>query len=259
MKREPGDLPGLRGSTTASEANLSHEGCGKDYTMHIEPGVVDGAKLALSYATAAAAGGLLLKMSWDTIRKDGGVAALGIRSVITTLLVFAFFEILPHHAVGVSEVHFILGSTLYLIFGAGPAAIGLALGLLVQGILFAPFDLPQYGMNVTTLLVPLYAMSLIAKRIIPEGTAYKDVSYKQALALSTSYQGGIVMWVGFWALYGHGFGAENLAQIAAFGAAYMLVIIIEPIADLGVLALAKTISGLKGNPVVTARLHGHAA
>jgi hypothetical protein len=227
--------------------------------MHIEPGVVDGAKLALSYATAAAAGGLLLKMSWDTIRNDGGAAALGLRSAITTLLVFSFFEILPHHAVGVSEVHFILGSTLYLLFGAGPAAIGLALGLLIQGVLFAPFDLPQYGMNVTTLLVPLYAMSLIAGRIIPAGTAYKDVSYKQALALSTSYQGGIVMWVGFWALYGHGFGAENLSQIAAFGGAYMLVILIEPLADLGILALAKTVNGLQGNPLVSARLHGHAA
>jgi len=239
--------------------NLSHEGCGKEYKMHIEPGVVDGAKLALSYATAAAAGGLLMKMSWDTIRKDGGVAALGMRSVITTLLVFVFFEVFPHHAIGVSEVHFILGSTLYLMFGAGPAAIGLALGLLVQGVFFAPFDLPQYGMNVTTLLVPLYAMSMIARRIIPAGTAYKDVSYKQALALSTSYQGGIVMWVGFWALYGHGFGAENLAQIAAFGGAYMLVVIIEPIADLGVLALAKSLDGFKGNPMFNSRLHSHAA
>lgn len=227
--------------------------------MHIEPGVVDGAKIVLSYATAAAAGGLALKMSWDTVRNDGGVAALGLRSVFTTLLVFCFFEVFPHHAVGVSEVHLILGSTLYLLFGGGPAAIGLALGLLVQGVAFAPFDLPQYGMNVTTLLVPLYAMSLIAKRIIPAGTAYKDVSYKQALALSTSYQGGIVMWVGFWALYGHGFGAENLSQIAAFGAAYMLVIIVEPVADLGVLALAKTFSGLRGSPAVSGRLYAQAA
>jgi hypothetical protein len=261
MKREPGDLPGheWKPEQPASVSNLSHEGCGKDYKMHIEPGVVDGAKLALSYATAAAAGGLLLKMSWDTIRNDGGVAALAMRSVVTTLLVFSFFEILPHHAVGVSEVHFILGSTLYLIFGAGPAAIGLALGLLVQGLFFAPFDLPQYGMNVTTLLVPLYAMSLIARRIIPAGTAYRDVSYKQALALSTSYQGGIVMWVGFWALYGHGFGAENLSQIAAFGAAYMLVIIVEPVADLAVLAIAKNMSGTMGNPMFNGRLHGPAA
>jgi hypothetical protein len=260
IKREPGDLPGLwKPQSRDSNSNLLHDGCRKGLEMHIEPGVVDGAKLALSYATAAAAGGLMMKMSWDTIRKDGGVASLAMRSVATTLLVFSFFEVFPHHAVGVSEVHLILGSTLYLMFGAGPAAIGLALGLLIQGVFFAPFDLPQYGMNVTTLLVPLYAMSLIAKRIIPAKTAFKDISYKQTLALSTSYQGGIVMWVGFWALYGHGFAAENLVQIASFGAAYMLVIIVEPIADLGVLAIAKNWHKLDGNPLVSNRVYGHAA
>jgi ABC-type Co2+ transport system permease subunit len=40
--------------------------------------------------------------------------------------------------VGVSEVHLILGTTLLLIFGAAPAAIGLAAGLLVQSLFFAP-------------------------------------------------------------------------------------------------------------------------
>ena len=40
---------------------------------------------------------------------------------------FSFFEVLPHAPVGVSEVHLILGSTLFLILGAAPAAIGLAL------------------------------------------------------------------------------------------------------------------------------------
>jgi hypothetical protein len=80
--------------------------------MHIEPGVVDGAKIVLSYATAAASFGLAGKMALDTIRKDGGVVSLAARSVATTALVFTFFEILPHHPVGVSEVHLILGSTL---------------------------------------------------------------------------------------------------------------------------------------------------
>ena len=136
--------------------------------MHIEPGVVDGAKIVLSYATAAASFGLAAKMALDSIRRDGGPGAFVVRSVIATALVFSFFELLPHYPVGVSEVHLILGSTLFLILGAGPAAIGLALGLLIQGVFFAPFDLPQYGMNVTTLLVPLYGVNLLAKRIIPE-------------------------------------------------------------------------------------------
>ena len=58
---------------------------------------------------------------------------------------FVVFEILPHWPVGVSEVHLILGSTLFLVVGAAPAAIGLAAGLLFQGLFFAPFDLPQFG------------------------------------------------------------------------------------------------------------------
>lgn len=211
--------------------------------MHIEPGIVSGAKIILSYGTAAASLGLAAKMLVDSLRAEGSALPVVVRSVLTTALVFSFFELLPHHAVGVSEVHLILGSTLYLIFGGGPAAVGLALGLLIQGLFFAPFDLPQYGMNVTTLLVPLWAMGLLAKRIIPPNTAYKDVGYLQALSLSTSYQGGIVLWVGFWSLYGHGLSAGNLAQVATFGGAYMLVVLVEPLIDLAVLAGAKLISG----------------
>ncbi|QFS99139.1 hypothetical protein FIV06_17035 [Labrenzia sp. THAF191b] len=226
--------------------------------MHIEPGIVDGAKIVLSYGTAAASFGLLGKMALDTIRKSG-VLSLAVRSVITTVAVFCFFEILPHYPVGVSEVHFILGSTLFLMFGAGPAAIGLAAGLLLQGALVAPFDLPQYGINVTTLLVPLWGVSLLANRIIPEKTAYVDVSYVQALALSTTFQAGIVGWVAFWAFYGQGFGAENMVSVGSFGFAYMLVILGEPLADLAVLAAAKTLAPLTKNLAFENRLHNAAA
>jgi hypothetical protein len=226
--------------------------------MHIEPGIVDGAKIVLSYGTAAASFGLLGKLALDTIRKSG-VASLAVRSVITTLLVFSFFEVLPHYPVGVSEVHFILGSTLFLMFGAGPAVIGLAAGLVLQGFLLAPFDLPQYGVNLTTLIVPLWGVSLLAKKIIPEKTAYVDVSYAQALALSTVYQGGIVAWVSFWAFYGQGFGAENMASIGAFGVAYMLVILGEPLVDLAVLAGAKTLAPFTKTIAFNSRLHEAAA
>ncbi|KGB82391.1 hypothetical protein JT55_07665 [Rhodovulum sp. NI22] len=222
--------------------------------MHIEPGLVAGAKMALSYATAAGAAAYGLKLSIDTIRQSG-VPALILRGVISTLLVFTFFELMPHYPVGVSEVHFILGSTLFLLFGGGPAAIGLALGLLAQGVFFAPFDLPQYFINVTTLLVPLYAVSALAKRIIAPGTAYVDLKYGQALALSTAYQGGVVAWVAFWALYGQGFGAENIASVLTFGGAYMLVVIIEPLADLAVLAGAKALRGLSNTPLLTSRVY----
>ena len=225
--------------------------------MHIEPGLVDGTKIWLSYATAAGAGAYGLKLAWDTARENGPVSVL-LRSAATSALVFCFFELLPHYPVGVSEVHLILGTTLFLIFGAGAASIGLALGLLIQGLFFAPFDLPQYGMNVTTLLVPLFAVSFLARKIIAPETPYVELRYRQALALSTAYQAGVVAWVAFWAFYGRGFTAENTMAIATFGGAYMLVIVVEPLADLAVLAVAKGLHRLKGSGLLERRLYNPA-
>jgi ABC-type Co2+ transport system permease subunit len=229
--------------------------CSKmDTTMHIEPELISPEKMLLAYATAAAAGGVAVKLAWDALKERGPVSLLA-RSVAATAAVFCFFEVLPHHAVGVSEVHLILGSTLLLILGAAPAAIGLALGLLLQGLFFAPFDLPQYFANVTTLLLPLFAIKLLADRIIRPDTPYVDLSYSQALALSATYQGGVVIWVGFWALYGQGVGIDNLVSVGTFGAAYMLVVLLEPLIDLAVLAGAKLVRGLDRTGLVTPRLY----
>lgn len=225
--------------------------------MHMEPGVVDGAKIVLSYATGAAASGYALKLAADTAREAGVLPLVG-RTVLTTALVFCFFEVFPHYPVGVSEVHLILGSTLFLLFGAAPAALGLAFGLLIQGLFFAPFDLPQYGMNVTTLLVPLFGLSALARRVIAPATPYVELKYGQALALSTTYQAGVVAWVAFWSIYGGGLAAQNLVEIAQFGGAYMLVILVEPLVDLAVLFAAKQLHALTSGRLFTARLH-HAA
>jgi len=225
--------------------------------MHIEPGVVHGAKMILSYATAAGAVTYSAKMAWDALKNRGPIS-LAARSVMATIAVFIFFEILPHFAVGISEVHFILGTTLLLILGTAPAAIGLMAGLALQGMLFAPSDVPMISVNVTTLLVPLFGIHMLAKRIIAPGTAYVDLSYAQALKLSAAYQGGVVAWVAFWAIYGQGFGAENLAAVGAFGVAYMSVLLIEPVADLAILAAAKKMRGLEGSGLVTPRLYAAA-
>ena len=221
--------------------------------MHIEPGIVDGAKIVLSYVTAVAAGGCTLRETAKAVRANGALPIMG-RTLATTGLVFAFFQILPHFPVGVSEVHFILGSTLFLLFGVAPAAIGLVSGLLLQGLFFAPFDLPQYGMNVTTLLVPLFALQLVANRVIAPQTRYVELRYRQALALSTTYQAGIVTWVAFWALYGEGVSGQTVASVATFGAAYLTVIIVEPLADLGVLAAAKGLHRMKDSALLNRRL-----
>ena len=222
--------------------------------MHIEPGIVNGAKIALSYLTAAGAAWYSLKLTLQSVTSVG-VTSFVARTVLAMLATFCFFEVLPHFPVGVSEVHFILGSTLFLLFGVAPAAIGLAAGLLLQGAIFAPADLPQYFINTTTLLVPLFAVSALAKRIIAPDTAYVDLSYTQALKLSTTYQAGVVAWVAFWAFYGQGFGAETFTAVTSFGVAYMLVVIIEPLVDLAVLAGAKALRALEKTGFVQARVY----
>ena len=223
--------------------------------MHIEPGIVDSAKIGLSYVTATVAILGVAKASFSNIKKSNPLTFL-VKSVVTTILVFTFFQILPHYSIGVSEVHFILGSTLFLLFGLAPASVGLALGLLIQGMFFSPIDLPQYGMNITTLLVPLMALSYVANKIIAKDTPYIELKYKQVFKLSLVYQAGIVGWVTFWAIYGQGVGVENLLNILSFGGAYMLVVLIEPLVDLGVLAIAKfSVSKLNKNSFFDKRLY----
>ncbi len=151
--------------------------------MHIEAGVVSGAKMVLGYATATGVIGMGAKLAWENI-KENGFLSFVLKSIFATMIVFSCFEILPHYPVGVSEVHLILGTTIFLIFGVAPAMVGLALGLLIQGIFFAPFDLPQYGINVTTLLASMLILYGASKKIIPQNIAYKDITYSQMLKMS---------------------------------------------------------------------------
>lgn len=226
--------------------------------MHIEPELVTGAKLLLSYATATVSLGLVARASLNAIKEEG-ISKLAIRSLMSVIAVFAFFELFIHHSVGVSEVHLILGSSLFLLLGPAAAGIGLMGGLLIQGMFFAPIDLPQYGMNVTTLLLPLFAMSELAKRIIPQNTKYVDLNYSQTLKLSFSYQGGIIAWVAFWAIYGQGLEASNLISVATFSGAYLSVILLEPLVDLGLLALAKTLRNFSVSALFEKRLYASQA
>ncbi len=206
--------------------------------MHIEPGVVTGAKIFLSYGTGVAVVGMGAKLAWEHI-KQSGVLSLILRTIITIGLVFTFFEVLPHYPVGVSEVHLILGTTMLMLFGVAPTMLGLALGLLLQGVTVAQFDLPQYGMNVTTLLASMLILNMATKKIVPQGTAYKDISYTQMLKMSVIWEGAIVSWVAFWAFYGQGFSAENIHNVLTFGGAYMLVVLLEPLIDLAILSAVK--------------------
>ena len=221
--------------------------------MHIEPGIVDGAKMGLAFATAAGASAYAAKLAISDIARSN-VVSFAARAALATVGTFVFFEVLPHFPVGVSEVHFILGTTLFLILGAAPAALGLALGLLVQGLFFAPTDLPMYFVNLTTLLVPLFAMTALARHVVPSAKAYVDLEYSEVLELSAMYQGGVVAWVAFWVFYGQGVGAETFQSVWTFAGAYMLVVLIEPVVDLAVLAFAKAGRRFEGSPLLSQRL-----
>lgn len=225
--------------------------------MHIEPGVVDGAKMAFAYATAAGAAGYTAKLALGDLAKSN-IGSFAVRTGLAAIGTFIFFEVLPHFAVGVSEVHFILGTTLFLLMGAAPAAIGLVLGLLLQGTFFSPSDMSMIFVNATTLLVPLFAVHAVANRFIPKDKAYVDLAYADVLKLSAMYQGGVIAWVAFWVFYGQGVSVDTFASVATFGAAYMLVILIEPVADLAVLAGAKTLRSGSLARLFTARLYNAA-
>jgi hypothetical protein len=212
----------------------------RKYKMHIEPGIVNGAKIGLSYFTGAAAIAIGLKLLIQRIFNNTSVLLTAVRCLITTLFVFSFFEILPQYPLGVSEVHFIFGATLFLFFGAGATAFGLVAGLSLQGFLLAPSDLPQLYINISTLLFPLFAVSYISKKIIPANIAYTDLKYRHVISLTSIYQGGIILWVAFWCFYGQGFNQETFYNVGIFSLAYSTVIGIECLLDVGLLATLKS-------------------
>lgn len=223
--------------------------------MHIEPGLVDSSKMVLSYATAAAAAIYTIKQMASDVTSRG-VVSLTLRMVISTALVFAFFQVMPHYRAGVSEVHFIFGSTLFLLFGSAPSAVGMAAGLFLQGALFEPIDLPQFGMNVTTLIAPLLLVSSLANKIVSPKTAYADLTYRQTFALSSVYQAGIVTWVSFWVIYGQGMSMATVSSLASFASAYIAVIMVEPLVDAVVLSTAKMFK--KNSAIFSYRLYSEA-
>ncbi len=208
--------------------------------MHIEPGVVNGAKIGLSFLTGAAAIALGLKFLIQQMFNNTSVLVTAVRCLITTIFVFSFFEVLPQYPLGVSEVHFIFGATLFIFFGAGATAFGLVAGLSLQGIFLAPSDLPQLYINISTLLFPLFAVSYISKKIIPANIAYTDLKYRQVISLTGIYQGGIILWVAFWCFYGQGFNQETFYNVGIFSLAYSTVIGIECLLDVGLLATLKS-------------------
>ena len=198
----------------------------KERDMHIEPSLVTGLKFVLSYfkTEGTLTGGI--KLTLEALRQWGAIY-LTERVILATLIAVTVFEILTHFLIRMSEVYFILGSAL-LFFGVAPAAFGLAARLLTQRLFFVLISLPQYFMHLTSLLIPLFVLSVIAKTVITPKTASVELSNCLALLLSTSDQAAIVGWVAFWAFYSQGFDAEAAASIGLFSIVYITQISWKP-------------------------------
>lgn len=194
--------------------------------------------MVIGYATAAGVVSLTTLSLFKEVLKGQIGRVLG-ASLVVTLLTFLSFEVLLHPTVGVSEVHLILGSSMLLLLGVVPTAIGMMAGLALQGFVVSPSDLPQFGMNVTTLLASFFATAFIAKRFIPSRYRYVDLSYKDVVKLSLLFQGSIVTWVSFWVILGQGASVSTLQSIGAFGLAYLAVIAIEVVLNIALLGFLR--------------------
>jgi hypothetical protein len=210
--------------------------------MHVEPGIVDGTKMVIGYATAAGVVSLTTLSLFKEVLK-GQIGRMLVASLVASLLTFLSFEVLPHPTVGISEVHLILGSSMLLLLGVVPTAIGMMAGLALQSFVFSPSDLPQFGMNVTTLLASLFATAFIAKRFISSQSRYVDLSYKDVVKLSLLFQGSIVSWVSFWVILGQGTSVSMLQSIGAFGLVYLAVIAIEVVLNIALLGFLRASKG----------------
>jgi hypothetical protein len=71
-----------------------------------------------------------------------------------------------HLPVGPSELHFLGAMPIYLALGFVPTLFGFAIGLLAQGLIFAPADLVHLGVNFLSLAVPLVLVhATLGKRL----------------------------------------------------------------------------------------------
>lgn len=186
--------------------------------MHIEPGVLNAAKIV--FANAAAISTLAVFAP-----KLLGRPQNWIKTVLAALFFSIFMEVYSV-PVGPSELHFIGASAVYLLFGFVPALFGFAIGLLLQGLFFEPSDLMHLAVNSLSLLVPLIAAhGLFGRHFHREGG--RRISWAEVVKFDAVFYGGVVMMVGFWLSLGQEPAA--LSNWAMFAAAYMPIILLEPV------------------------------
>jgi len=191
--------------------------------MHIEPGVLSQAKVAFASISAVAVLGAHLPALFKQPSQ-----------LLRTLLAATFFSLFMqafHMKVGPSELHFVGAMPIYLVFGFLPTLFGFALGLLAQGLLFEPQDLVHLSVNTLSLAVPLIVLHHTL------GRKLSSLTVAQVLKLDAAYYAGVTLMVGFWLSIGEV--ATPVAAWATFASSYLVIVLLEPVATLGVLALVR--------------------
>ena len=195
--------------------------------MHIEPGILSGAKIA---AANLAAIGLAAAQAPQLVKRP--------QLVLRTLLAALFFSVFMqsfHLPAGASELHFIGAMPIYLALGFVPTLLGFGLGLLLQGAIFEPADLLHLGVNFLSLAVPLVALHLGLGRRLAAGAA---TEIRSVLKLDAAYYAGVAVMVGFWLSMGEV--ATPFAEWMTFAAAYLPVVLIEPVLTVAVVKLLQS-------------------
>ncbi len=195
--------------------------------MHIEPGFIAPAKLVFANVTAAAVLAGHLK---------GVFRAPAV--LLRTLLAAAFFSFFMesfHMYVGPSELHFVGAMAIYLTLGYLPTLYGFALGLLLQGLLFAPQDLVHLAVNSLSLIVPLLAVHHSIGKNVAAGQ--RNLSWKEVVRLDAVYYSGVTLMVGFWLAFAE---VETpFLAWAKFAASYAALVLIEPVVTMTAVRLLK--------------------
>lgn len=187
--------------------------------MHIEPGYVSAAKIAVANVAAAA---LMGRYTLTLVRQP--------QLVVRTLLAAAFFCLFMASfaaPAGPSELHFIGAMPMYLILGFVPTLLGFGVGLLLQGLFLAPADLVHLGVNTLSLALPLVALHYTVGRRLGE------VRLEKIVKLDTVFYGGVTVMVGFWLAVGEV--AAPLSAWASFAVSYAPLVLVEPLVTFALL------------------------
>ncbi len=187
--------------------------------MHIEPGFIAQAKVM---GANVAAVGVLGFYARNFLAKPFDIPKALLAAVFFSIFMQSF-----HMSVGPSELHFVGAMAIYLTLGFTPTLFGFAIGLLLQGLIFDPMDLPHLAINSLSLIVPLITVHFTAGKKLFDRSFNKRVSWPTILKLDGIYYTGVTSMVGFWLLIGDV--ATPFTAWLSFASSYLVVVAFEPV------------------------------